>query len=409
MDNSNFESIEDLREIFDEMTQSRRHLRPILSDIATSIDKGFFIDAGSEEVNELLKKILEAQEYFFEVEQLKRAASSKKVEQVEKAISNLEQNLKRDELNNMLARIATLEVDSEEATVIDAVKKVKLQADHLRHKSGKMDINYLEKSAEKFLLLANVVDNFENFSPDDYIKVFNAFQDNPLISMVLTNKKIHFPRPVEVAPAVEPEEINTDNSLVKFTEDDNELPSKRRVSAVWTKQEKVQPNMALVEMDEKNFSIEKAQVKKQLSIKSFNKKLHDLIDSTDPLPLMKLLIKSRIFFKTPPKSLGTMESLPKKLKVFAPTILERFFNWGIVDKIIWRGKEFYFLNSHGLDLCVRAFTRAGSFSDSEYFRSLTVSMQFYMLFMSEARIKSNYPNIEITHNSSLPTRTSIIC
>ena len=403
MENANFDTVEMLRAAFDQMKESRRHLRPILSDIAASIDKGFFIDAGSEEVNELLKKILEAQEQFLEVEQVKRAAVSKKIDQVDKAISNLEQNLKRDELNDVLIRIATLEVDSDNADIIDAVKKVKLQADHLRHKSGKMDINYFEKNAEKFVLLADVVDNFENFSPGDFIKVFNAFQDNPLISMVLTNKMIHFPRPVEVEKVPEEVETADDNNSIKFVEESMELPGKRRVSAILTKYEKVQPNLELVETKEENFKVEKAPVKKELSIKSFNKKLHDLIDSTDPLPLMKLLIKTRIFFKVPPKSLGITDKLPKKLKVFAPTILERFFNWGIVDKVTWRGREFYFLNSHGLDICVRSFTRTTASDDGDYFRAINISMQFFMMFAAENKIKENYSRLEIVHNSSLPT------
>lgn len=157
MENVNVEAVERLRTAFNEMTESRRHLRPILSDIATSIDKGFFLDAGSEEVTILLKKILEAQEQFSEVEQVKRAANSKKVEPVEKAISGLEQNIKRDELNDILLKISTLEVDSDNAEILDAVKKVKLQAEHIRHKSGKMDVTHFSKNAEKFELLAEVI------------------------------------------------------------------------------------------------------------------------------------------------------------------------------------------------------------------------------------------------------------
>ena len=71
MENLNADSISELRELFDEMKLSRRQLQPILSDIASSIDKGFFIDAGSEEVTSLLRQILDAQEQFSEVEQIK--------------------------------------------------------------------------------------------------------------------------------------------------------------------------------------------------------------------------------------------------------------------------------------------------------------------------------------------------
>lgn len=400
MDDLNFETVGRLRAAFNLMTESRRHLRPILSDIAANIDKGFFIDAGSEEVTELLQKILYAQEQFSEVEHVKRAAATKRIDQVEKAVNNLEQNLKREELNNLLARITTLEVDSDNDDIIESLKKVKLQAERIRHKSGKMDISEFEKSSGKFLLLTEVVDSGK-CSPGDYVKLNSAFSDNPLITMAVSLNLLHFPRPV-VEEVVEVENVVEEKPEVeKIVEREPEVPSKHRLTAIVKKFDAIKPNVDLVENDENSFVIEKAQIKKQLSIKSFNKKLRELIDSTDPMPLMKILIKTKIFFKDQPKDLNILERLPKKIRLFAPTILERFFNWGLVDKITWREREFYFLNAQGLDICVRSFTRINTPADNGYFQTMSTSLQLYMMFHAEPRIKNGY-NIEFGHNTTLP-------
>ena len=108
MESMNSEVIGRLRELFKTMEVSRVRLKPILADIAASIDKGFFIDADSEEVNLLLKQILEAQEKFSTVEQTKRAASLGKMEQVDKALASLEQNSKREELTQVLTKISKM-------------------------------------------------------------------------------------------------------------------------------------------------------------------------------------------------------------------------------------------------------------------------------------------------------------
>lgn len=407
MENSNVEAVERLRAAFNEMTESRRHLRPILSDIATSIDKGFFLDAGSEEVTILLKKILEAQEQFSEVEQVRRAANSKKVEQVEKAISGLEQNIKRDELNDVLMKIATLEVDSDNAEILDAVKKVKLQAEHIRHKAGKMDVTHFSKNAEKFALLSEVIEN-ENFLPSDYIKVVNAFQDNPLISMVLTQKILHFPRPIEVEETEIEDEEEKISVSAKVEKENSDMPNKHRVAAVWKKFDKVKPDLVLMENDDDNFNVEKAQLKKPLTIKSFNKKLHELLDSTDPTTLFKFLIKTRIFYWPQPKGTDLIKKFPKKLNVMTPTILEKLFSWGLADKIQWRERKFYYINEYGMDICVRMFTHSTFQSDNDYFRTLAASIRYFMLFVTQSRITAAYENIEFEVSNELPAARGVM-
>ena len=290
MENLSPNTIAELREIFSQMTDSRRHLRPILLDIVASIEKGLFIDAGSDEVTELLKKILEAQEQFSEVEQIKRAANSRRLDQVEKTILSLEQNCKRDSIQSMLEKISTLEVDSEEQSILEAVQKVKLQAEHLKHKSNKWDVTHFAKEAEKFLLLVEVVENIDNFSPESYLKVVNSFADNPLIAMALTRRLVHFPHQT----SVEDFDTELDVEEEKFIDSGKTPPTEPnnyRIRAVLTKFEKVKPELALVDTSEENISVEHANVKKQLTLKSFNNKLHEFLDSVDPVQLFKILVK----------------------------------------------------------------------------------------------------------------------
>ena len=388
MENLGSEHIEKLRSLFGQMNDSRRQLRPILSDIAASIDKGFFIDADSEEVNQLLRKILDAQQQLSAVEQLKKSVITKRLEIIDKNISLLKQNSKRDETNATLARIETLAVDSEDSAIINAVKKVKLQAEHLRNKSGKLDAVQFDKLAERFIFLANIIDNAENFSSADFISVTNSFPDNPLIAMVLTSKLVHFPK-IEDLPT-EPEE-NT-NTLI---------PTRHRLNAVNVKVNKVKPDMNLILTESENFSIQKSDTKKSLSVKSFSNKIHQLFDSVDPLPVFKILIKTRVFFVDSNCDFIHSGKMTKKFSVIIPRLFEKLFDWGIVDKVTWRGQEFYFLNNYGSDLCIRSFTRSAPNFNTDYYESLFHSLQFAFFFLFDQRFKHNF-KINFTFSTSLP-------
>lgn len=402
MDNLSPDMIARLRDLFGQMTDSRRQLRPILADIAASIDKGFFIDADSDEVNRLLKQILDAQEQLSAVEQLKRVAASKKLEQVDKSLDVLEQNCKRDAINSTLARIETLEVDSDDQAILDAVKKVKLQAEHIRNKSGKLDAAQFAKLAERFIMLANIIDSAEEFSSAAFLNVTSSFQDNPLIAMVLTQHIVHFPGQVPF----DFEDIE-DEPPMPIIDDDAEdalptKPTKHRLSAVILKAEKVKPDLSLVLIDEKNFAIERAAVKKQLSIKSFNNKVHELFDSVDPMPIFKILIKTRIFFSDDPKDILVSGKLTKKIAALVPRIFDKLFSWGIVDKVNWRERVFYFLNDFGLDLCIRSFTHTSPPSgSSDYFEEMISSLQFSVMFMSEARLRGDL-KLKFAYNPIVP-------
>ena len=386
MENLNSATLKNLREVFNQMKDSRRHLRPILSEIASSIDKGFFIDAGSEEVNFLLRQILDAQEQFLQVEQIKKSAATKRIDQLEKSIFTLEQNSQRDEIIQSLEKIATLEINSTDLAILDAVKKVQLQADYIKHKASKWDTQHFIKEAERFLLFVEIVENIENFSTEEYLKVFNAFADNPLLGMVLTNHLVRFPQPVEEVQEVQ-EVQSTELKETELTELAKSMsiePNIRRINVTVNKHDKLELSDDLVSADEKNFVIEKSPSKKQLTLKSFNNKLHELVSSSDPLELFKALIRTRIMFKDFPTGMKFEERLNKKLFAFAPTIMERLFSWGIVDKITWRETTFYFLNETGLDICLRAFVKNPSpVVHEEYFPAMTHALQLALPAMAE--------------------------
>ncbi len=401
MDNLSSEMIDQLRGLFGQMIESRRHLRPILSEIAASIDKGFFIDADSEEVNFLLKKILEVQEKLAGVEQLKRAANSRKLEQIDKSLSVLEQNCKRDEINSTLARISTLVVDSEDQAILDAVTRVKKQAEHLRNRADKFDAAQFDKQAERFILLVEIIDNAEGFSSNEFLKIAASFPDNPLIGMILTSHILHFPEPVEFE---EVEETPASETKDKISTE----PTKQRVVAVLRKAEKLDLDYSLVLVDEKNFVIDRAIVKKQLTIKAFNNRVHELFDAVDPMPIFKVLIKTRIFFSDDPKDILVSGKLTKKIAALVPRIFSKLFSWGIVDKITWRGREFYFLNDFGLDLCIRSFTHTQPPSPSEdYFAEMVSSLQFSIMLMSEARLKGDL-KIKFNYNPTVPAARALM-
>ena len=403
MDNLSPYELSSLRLLFGEMTDSRRNLRPILAEIVNALDKGFFVDADSEDVNNLLKKILALQEHFASVEQIKRAVSSKNLEQIDKTLETLEQNSKRDELNETLSRIEKLEVDSNDPAIIEAVKRVKLQAEHIRIKSAKLDADQFAKLAERFILLAEIIDNAENFSSSDYLKISTNFQDNPLIAMVLTSKLVHFPKikPVEPIPEDLPPVIEkvSDNSIGE--------PNRQRLSAVIRKVDKIQPDLSLLLATEKDFVIEKAAPKKQITVKSFGNKIHDLFDAVEPLPIFKTLVKSRIFFTDDSKERLIFGKVSKKIIAIVPRLFEKLFDWGIVDKITWHGRTFYFLNDFGLSMCIRAFTHSSiPTSDRPYFLQLTGTLQLSLLFVLENSLKGK-GNLAFYYNPNLPVARAV--
>ena len=400
MESVDSEIILRLRELFQKMEASRIRLRPILADIAASIDKGFFIDADSEEVNQLLKQILEAQEKFSSVEQTKRAATSGKLEQVDKLLVNLEQNFKREEISQILSKIPTIVLDSQDENMVKSLRKVVLQAEYLKNRAAKIDAVNLAKAAEKFILLTEIVSSNETLTTEKYLEAVQSFPDNPILLMALSQNKLHFPRPVETVE-VEPQE----NVVEKVDKKSALTPNAQTISAVQVKARKIKPplDLSLVIFDNSSFTIEKSTSKKNFSVKSFNNKLHELTGSADPLPIFKLFMDARLFFKEDPDKIKRSGKFTKRLSIFIPAILEKLFTWGIADKVTWRERQFYFLNNYGYELCSRVFrnirTSAPIFDDD--FQALIFSLRFALLKTIEPKVRDGL-KLPFEYNTQIP-------
>lgn len=392
MESAGSELIVRLRELFRQMESSRIRLRPILADIAASIDKGFFIDADSDEVNTLLKQILEAQEKFSSVEQTKRAAGLGKVEQVDKALANLEQISRREELFQILSRISTIVLDSDEPKMVESVRKVKLQAEHIKNKAGRADISHFSKLAERFVLLDEIISSNESLSTEKYLEAVQQFPDNPILLMALSQSKLHFPG-ANITEIVEDEPPKKDD--VTADKKPSLTPTIYTISAVNIKFKKIKPppDLSLVLYDEKSFEIERTPAKKNFSVKSFHNKLHELIDTSDPSPIFKIFMDARVFFKTSPINLKVTGKFTKKLAIFVPMILEKLFSWGIADKVLWRGQQFYYMNNFGYELCSRAFRniRTSTQNTSEDdFTTMIRAIKYSTMKITEIKIKDTF-------------------
>ena len=403
-----------LRELFTQMETSRGRLRPILADIAASIEQGFFIDADSEEVNALLKRILDAQEKFLAVEQTRKSANSKKIEQLDKTLSELEQNSKREELVQVLSKILTLVLDSDEPLMVNSLRQVKLQAERLKNTAGKVSAENFEKAAEKFVLLNEIVDSGKNISTEDYLEAVSKFPDNPILLMILSQGKLHFPNSIKVDEPV----VDEKSDEVEVADDDEkDKPSVtvtvQRVNAVNQKFKKImrELDLSLVIYNQADFEIEKSASKKNFTVKSFNNKLHEIADSSDPEPIFKVLMNTRIFFKQDTEKIKLAGKFTKKLIVFIPTVLERIFTWGIVDKVTWRGIQFYYLNNFGFELCQRMFKISGRNSntaeDENDFETMINALKIAWMKIAEPQIRGNFKMPFVYHEFDSGASASI--
>ena len=62
----------------------------------------------------------------------------------------------------------------------------------------KVSAENFEKAAEKFVLLNEIVDSGKNISTEDYLEAVSKFPDNPILLMILSQGKLHFPNSIKV-------------------------------------------------------------------------------------------------------------------------------------------------------------------------------------------------------------------
>ncbi|MBO4400304.1 MAG: ATP-binding protein [Selenomonadaceae bacterium] len=405
MENLNSDALEKLRKLFEQMNDSRWQLKPILTEIASSIEKGMFIDADSDEVHQLLKQILGAQQEFFSVEQMKAAASSKKLDVLDKRLITLEQNCKLEKITKILDRISTLAVDSESPNILDAVKKVQDKAEELKSRAGSTEPNHLASLAKKFVLLTEVIENAsksEELSEEDFLKIHDNFSDTPLITMAVMRRILHFKKPKAQPQKPKPNEVK-EKIPAPQVPNTPPVPNKRTVTDVLKKLEKAvpKPDLSLALIERKNFTIEEAPDNKKTSVKAFRNKIRETLGNSDSNALVELLINTRIFFREDPSGIFSGGKFNKKIPDFN-AFCEKLFNWGIVDKVTWRGMEFYFLNDFGVELCFRHLKRTPPKSSGRYyFVAMVESLKISMLAHYEMRLRNSL-KVRFPYGSLVP-------
>ena len=93
-------------------------------------------------------------------------------------------------------------------------------------------------------------------------------------------------------------------------------------------------------IDEDAIFIETKSIKKKLSVKSLNNKLHEFVDGSESVsfPILRTFCKCRVFSTD-----STFEeNQDDKSHLMIPVIVEKLFNWGIADKVFWHFFDHHF-------------------------------------------------------------------
>lgn len=354
-----------IKELFSQMCSSRRRLKPILNEIIRAIDNHVFIDADTEEVKNLLEEILMMQDQLSKTEDLKSAAATKKLAVIDEAIREIDQNYIITELKTVLARFKNLVCDSEDENEIDSAKKLKRQAHKLSIKAEKINAEMFAKEGNKFIDIAEKIDDPSTLTSTSFLEIQNNFPENKILPYAIMKRSLHFENEdkteienVDKEPENIPEHIPED--LPEITKDKNSLNNveqdflKKRLESLQMviKEYKVPVEEALINEDE--ITIEKKNLKKKLSVKSLNNKLHEFVDGSESIsfPILRTFCKSRIFSADP----AFENSHDEKARLLIPVMVDKLFNWGIADKVYWGDLKFYYLNDQGREMLSRVLS-----------------------------------------------------
>ena len=345
-----------LKNLFAEMCSSRRQLKPILSEIIRAIDNNLFVDADSDEVKNLLEKILDMQERLSAVEELKEAAASKKIAVVDDAIKELDRKHIIEEAKIVLLRFKDLVCQSEDENEIDAAKKLKKQAHKLFVKAEKMDATLFAQEASKFIDIAEKIDDPSKFSSNSFVEVQKNFPDNIFLAYTIMKRSLMFvieeaeeEKPVKVAKV---KEISESEEIPPEVEEINE--KEQRINALKQLVEDMHLQITPMLIESEDIAIETKEVKKRMTVKSLNNKLREFVDGREMLffPILRTFCKCRIFSRD-----SVFENVGEdRTRSLVPIIADKIFNWGIADKISLQGMDFYYLNDNGLEMLSRVLS-----------------------------------------------------
>ena len=354
-----------IKELFNEMCSSRRQLKPILTEILRAIDNNLFIDADSDEVKELLERILHMQTNLSQVDDLKKAAATKSLNAIDAAITEIDRNRVVTELKTVLAKFKTLICDSDDDNEIDAAKKLKRQAHKLSVKAEKMSADRFAEEGSKFIAVAEKIEDPSKFTSTSFLELQEAFPENRFLAYSIMKHSLHF----DTAEDSEADTASIAPSDIKATKQDEE-PQYSTESNIDSEEEEaleqererikiLAEDLALpleeLLIDEDTVTVESKSLKKKISVKSLNNKLHEFANGSEAVayPLLRTLCKSRI---ASTDSIFEEYHRDDKSGQLIPVIIDKLYNWGIADKVYWKGMNFYYLNDTGRELLSRALS-----------------------------------------------------
>ena len=329
-------TIELIKELFSEMCSSRRSLKPILTEIVKALDDNLFVDADSEEVKDLLEHIVRMQARLSEFDGLRGVAATKNVGKLETAITDLDNKNTVNEMKAVLLRFRDLTCKSDDVNVIEDAKKLQRQAHKLYLRADKMNIDEFIAEGKKFSDLAAKLDDPSKVSSTVYVEMQKVFPDIALIGFALIQKLFSLSKEEEP-----PEPIELPDDTNEFNE---------QIEAIAKKIKACSDSITQLITTEADFIVESAEVKKKLSLKSFNNKLGNLIEGSkaDCYQLLRNFCVSRVF--SIDKLDGSYEFNGYNQNPMVPTVCEKLFQWGAVNKVHWRELSFYYLNDFGYEL-----------------------------------------------------------
>ena len=382
-----------IKDLFSKMCSSRRQLKPILSEIIRAIDNNVFIDANSDEVKELLEEILEMQDRLSQVDEIHQAISTKNLASIDEAIREIDQKCLINDLKSVLTKFKTLVCNSEDENELDAAKKLKRQAHKLSLKAEKINSEMFAKEGSKFIDVAEKIEDPSKLSAVSFLEIQNNFPENKFLAFTIMNRSLHF-------------ELETDNEI-SATSDSEIEPVIKESPEIAPRNEEIERLNALktiinerglpiddVLINEDDISIESKNVKKKLSVKSLNNKLHEFVDGSESVsfPILRTFCKCRVFSTD-----STFEENQEdKSHLMIPVIVEKLFNWSIADKVSWQGLTFYYLNDQGKELLSRVLSikevkSASNFPNDSKKKRIAAYIRRFVLFSTiwALRIKRN--------------------
>ena len=326
-----------IKELFGEMCSSRRRLKPILAEIVKALDNNLFVDADSDEVKDLLDIIVEMQSHFAEIDELKGAVASRNVETIEHAIQNMDTKNVVSEMKEILERFKDLVCQSDDESELDSARKLQNQAKKLLLRADKMKPDQFISESVKFRDIAEKIDDPLTLSPQSFRELQRIFPDNDLFVFSLMKKSLSF-KTEETTPSLPPTKSSIETAEPAQIKEINKLLKQCGGS------------LEQLIIKETDFAVDTTDSKKRLAFKSFNNKLRSFTERSESefFPMLRSFIVGRIFSFT--EGFRGYNYSP-----IVPTINEKLFQWGAVDKVHWKDLSFYYLNDTGHEFLSKMF------------------------------------------------------